>query len=207
MRVVMFYHSLISDWNHGNAHFLRGVASELIERGHEVAIYEPRDGWSLRNLIAEHGEEPIRGFQAAYPCLRSTMYDAGTLDLDRALDGADLVIVHEWNDPDLVRRIGRHRATRDSYRLLFHDTHHRAVTEPRDFAATTRSIPTTAYWLSAKCCVISTLLAGGRAASGSGTRLPVPACSGRSPPRRPKVTWCGSATLATTSAPRRFRNS
>jgi hypothetical protein len=45
MRVVLFYHSLVSDWNHGNAHFLRGVASELIARGHEVAIYEPADGW------------------------------------------------------------------------------------------------------------------------------------------------------------------
>ena len=30
MRIVMFYHSLISCWNHGNAHFLRGVVSELI---------------------------------------------------------------------------------------------------------------------------------------------------------------------------------
>ena len=41
MRVVMFYHSLISDWNHGNAHFLRGVVSELRARGHEVIVYEP----------------------------------------------------------------------------------------------------------------------------------------------------------------------
>ena len=30
MRVVMFYHSLLSDWNHGNAHFLRGIVSELL---------------------------------------------------------------------------------------------------------------------------------------------------------------------------------
>ena len=29
MRFVMFYHSLVSDWNHGNAPFLRGVASAL----------------------------------------------------------------------------------------------------------------------------------------------------------------------------------
>ena len=26
MRIVMFYQTLVSDWNHGNAHFLRGVA-------------------------------------------------------------------------------------------------------------------------------------------------------------------------------------
>jgi len=36
MRVVMFYHSLVSDWNHGNAHFLRGVVTELLRREHEV---------------------------------------------------------------------------------------------------------------------------------------------------------------------------
>ena len=55
VRIVMFYHSLVSDWNHGNAHFLRGVCSELLARGHDVAVYEPRDAWSVQNLIAEHG--------------------------------------------------------------------------------------------------------------------------------------------------------
>jgi spore maturation protein CgeB len=40
----MFYHSLLSDWNHGNAHFLRGTVRELIRRGHEVVVYEPKDG-------------------------------------------------------------------------------------------------------------------------------------------------------------------
>src|SRR6185312_4974216 len=128
MRIVLFYHSLISDWNHGNAHFLRGVASELISRGHDVSVYEPADAWSVRNLIAEHGEAPLEKFRAAYPGLSSTRYDLETLDLDTALADADLVLVHEWNDPELVRRIGAHRA-RNDYRLLFHDTHHRLVTD------------------------------------------------------------------------------
>ena len=52
MKIVFFYHSLLSDWNHGNAHFLRGVATELVERGHEIEIYEPEEGWSLANLRA-----------------------------------------------------------------------------------------------------------------------------------------------------------
>src|SRR4029079_7398139 len=39
------------------------------------------------------------------------------------------VIVHEWNPHELVRSIGEHRATHD-YSLLFHDTHHRSVTDP-----------------------------------------------------------------------------
>lgn len=134
MRIVMLYHSLLSDWNHGNAHFLRGIASELIARGHRVEIYEPEDSWSLRSLRAEHGEEPIRRFHAAYPQLRSTQYSLATLDLDATLDDADLVIVHEWNAHELVRRIGEHRA-RNNYVLLFHDTHHRMVTQPETMAA------------------------------------------------------------------------
>lgn len=129
MRIVMFYHSLVSDWNHGNAHFLRGVATELRARGCEVSIFEPRDGWSLRNLIADHGTAPIERFHAVYPGLVSRMYDLERLDLDEALDGADLVLVHEWNEPELVARIGERRA-RGTFRLLFHDTHHRALTEP-----------------------------------------------------------------------------
>jgi spore maturation protein CgeB len=44
------------------------------------------------------------------------------------------VLVHEWNDPKLVERIGRHRDAGGAYRLLFHDTHHRAVTAPKEMA-------------------------------------------------------------------------
>src|SRR5215207_3622471 len=136
MRLVLFYHSLVSDWNHGNAHFLRGVVAELLLRGHDVRVYEPRDGWSLKNLREEHGETPLEQFRAAYPGLASTFYDLATLDLDEALDGADGVIVHEWSEHELVRHVGQHRARHGSgsYRLLFHDTHHRAVTEPASMA-------------------------------------------------------------------------
>jgi spore maturation protein CgeB len=135
MRIAFFVHSLLSDWNHGNAHFLRGVAGELISRGHDVRVFEPRDAWSLQNLLADHGQEALDGFHAAYPTLTSQRYDLATLDLDRALDGADLVIVHEWNDHGLVRRIGSHRRDGGRYRLLFHDTHHRSVTAPETMAA------------------------------------------------------------------------
>jgi len=135
MRIAFFVHSLLSDWNHGNAHFLRGVATELVSRGHEVLVHEPRDAWSLENLLTEErGREALEGFHAAYPRLSSQRYDLATLDLGRALDGADLVIVHEWNDHGLVKRIGEHRRTA-GYRLLFHDTHHRSVTAPESMAA------------------------------------------------------------------------
>jgi spore maturation protein CgeB len=131
----MFYHSLRSDWNHGNAHFLRGVVTELLARGHDVRVHEPRDGWSVTNLVAECGIEALEGFRRAYPMLRSSPYDLGTFDLDAALEGADLVLVHEWNDHALVRRIGEHRVTTGGYLLLFHDTHHRAVTDEAAMAA------------------------------------------------------------------------
>jgi spore maturation protein CgeB len=135
----MFYHSLMSDWNHGNAHFLRGVATALLAQGHEVRIYEPRDAWSAQNLAAEHGAEALDAYRRVYPSLSSIRYDLATLDLDAALDGADVVLVHEWNEHALVARIGRHRARAGApptgYRLLFHDTHHRAVTRREEMAA------------------------------------------------------------------------
>lgn len=135
MNIKMFYHSLLSDWNHGNAHFLRGIATELLSRGHGVTVYEPEDAWSLHNLLAEHGQTPIDGFRKAYPGLDSIRYDPKTLDMDEALGDSDLVIVHEWNDRDLVKRIGKHRARSHGYKLLFHDTHHRSVTDRKSMEA------------------------------------------------------------------------
>jgi spore maturation protein CgeB len=132
VRVVVFCHSLLSDWNHGNAHFLRGVASELIARGHAVRVYEPRDAWSVVNLLEQQGREAIAAFERAYPELAgtSTRYHGSELDLDVALAEADLVLVHEWNDSELVAAVGAHHALHGSYVLLFHDTHHRSVTDP-----------------------------------------------------------------------------
>ena len=129
----MFYHSLVSDWNHGNAHFLRGVAAELLARGHRVSILEPADGWSRTHLLQEQGESVLGRFARAYPTLSSEPYGSD-LDLDRVLDPADLVLVHEWTDPTLVAAIGRHRAAGGRYKLLFHDTHHRSITRPDELA-------------------------------------------------------------------------
>jgi len=131
MKIRLFYHSLVSDWNHGNAHFLRGVVSELKARRHDVVVYEPADAWSTRNLVAEHGRGPLRRFHTAYPRLRSVRYDPAHFNVERAVADADLVIVHEWNPPALIARIGEARRRRE-FVLLFHDTHHRLVS---DYAA------------------------------------------------------------------------
>src|SRR5690606_18691393 len=126
MKIVLFYHSLISDWNHGNAHFLRGIYSSLQKMGHEVVVYEPKDGWSLTSLLSEYGNNAIVEFHNNFPDLTTNFYDPKDYDLFKLLDGAELVIVHEWNDPELVREIGQFRLIKD-FTLLFHDTHHRAV--------------------------------------------------------------------------------
>jgi len=134
MRVTIFCHSLISDWNHGNAHFLRGVAMALLDRGHVVDVYEPMDSWSRKNLLQDHGRDATRQFYDAYPRLSPILYHPDHLDLERALSSTSLVLVHEWNSPELVRRIGEHRLRHSHYRLLFHDTHHRMVTDPESMA-------------------------------------------------------------------------
>jgi spore maturation protein CgeB len=132
MRIVLFCHSLVSDWNHGNAHFLRGVVSELGRRGHDVLVYEPKDGWSAENLRRDHGERALLAYRAVYPHLRSETYSLDQLRLDEMLADAHLVLVHEWSDTELVRRVGEHRKKVGDYLLLFHDTHHRMVTQPAE---------------------------------------------------------------------------
>src|ERR1700728_523186 len=124
MRVAMFYHSLVSDWNHANAHCLRGVASEFHARGHEGRIFESEDSWSRENLLRDAGESAIDGFHRAVPHLLSTRYRADDLRLEEWLDGVNIAIVHEWNHPALISAAGQHRCRNSDLRLLFHDTHH-----------------------------------------------------------------------------------
>lgn len=135
MRVVLFCHSLLSDWNHGNAHFLRGVVTELVARGHPVSVYEPHNAWSVQRLVAEHGEAPLREVLQHYPAVRPSRYRLDLLNLEAAVEGADLVLVHEWSEPELVSRLGQLRRQGGRFRLLFHDTHHRAITAPEQMAA------------------------------------------------------------------------
>ena len=134
MRFLFYTHSLVSDWNHGNAHFLRGIMRALNARGHRTLALEPEDGWSRRNLIADRGPAALAEFEAAFPDLRWQGYGAG-FDHEAALDRADVVVVHEWTDPALVARIGAHRRQGGRHRLLFHDTHHRAVSAGDQIAA------------------------------------------------------------------------
>ncbi len=154
MHLVVFTHSLVSDWNHGNAHFLRGVIRALHARGHTVEAFEPSDGWSLPNLLGDHGLAAVTDFLKHFPDLTAKFYDP-TYErfdgepLEAVLDRADAVLMHEWNHPAFVARLGRHRLARGDgargdgargssgtggFKLLFHDTHHRAATAPEQMS-------------------------------------------------------------------------
>jgi spore maturation protein CgeB len=133
MKCVLFYHAFTSCWNNGNAHFLRGYARELHALGHEVVVFEPIDGWSRLNAIRESGSQALQDIGQLFPGISIRRYDA-SLDFDEALEGADLVVVHEWNSPDVIAQIGDKRAHGAPFTLLFHDTHHRAVTAPAELA-------------------------------------------------------------------------
>lgn len=137
LRIRYFAHSWVSDWNHGNAHFLRGLVRSLIRLGHDVRCYEELGGWSLTNLVRHEGETAIQAvdeFRRLYPELNVRFYnkDANfSAFAQRELRDADLVILHEWNAPEIVNQV---LALKDrlGFRVLLHDTHHRAYTSPRD---------------------------------------------------------------------------
>jgi spore maturation protein CgeB len=132
MRFAYFTHSIVSCWNHGNAHFVRGILRELQSRGHAVRTFEPALGWSRANLVHDHGSAAIDAFGTGFPEFAPELY-GGNAELqpmlESMLDGADVVVVHEWTDPSLVAAIGGQRK-RSNFRLLFHDTHHRSVSDP-----------------------------------------------------------------------------
>ena len=70
-----------------------------------------------------------------YPLLDPHRYDLADDRLSEALDGVDAVLVHEWNDHELIARLGHMRLSGSRFVLLFHDTHHRLVTDPDTMAA------------------------------------------------------------------------
>ncbi len=81
MRIAWFAHSWLSDWNHGNAHFLRGLTRALCRRGHQLQWFEPLSGpwggWSLQNLVRQEPlrwTSALRDFNQAYPEIRPIFY-------------------------------------------------------------------------------------------------------------------------------------
>jgi spore maturation protein CgeB len=132
LRIIYLAHSLRSDWNNGNAHFLRGLLREMGLLGHRITVLEPAHGWSIENLAAEaEGARSLSNFSKVYPELDVRTYaeDEGEEQWRTYLVDADLVILHEWNPPALAQRLLKLRKEL-RYKLVFHDTHHRASSSP-----------------------------------------------------------------------------
>jgi spore maturation protein CgeB len=137
LKIRIFAHSWVSDWNHGNAHFLRGLACELGNLGHEVCCYEQVNSWSITSLLQEgpdRAAQALSKFHQAFPTLDVCFLpNDATLAhvLEQELREADLVLVHEWNPLELIVAI-LDLKDKFGFRTLFHDTHHRAYTSPQE---------------------------------------------------------------------------
>jgi spore maturation protein CgeB len=134
LRVAYLAHSLRSDWNNGNAHFLRGLMRSMVELGHDVQVFEPCTEWSIQHLREEEeGQRSLDEFSRLYPELNIFTYknfDANSLAFWRTvLKGREVVVLHEWNPPFLAQILLQLR-NELGFRLLFHDTHHRASSSP-----------------------------------------------------------------------------
>lgn len=133
-RIAYLAHSLRSDWNNGNAHFLRGLVRSLAAMGHDVNIFEHRSSWSIHNLSKESsGSDSLDQFEKTYPELCIRTYSDQQLQSSSfwksVLADRQIVILHEWNPPELASILISLRDT-TGFRLLFHDTHHRASSSP-----------------------------------------------------------------------------
>lgn len=135
LTIALFSHSLVSDWNHGNAHFLRGLMRALASMGHEVRCYEELGSWSLTNLMKHEGTRAIGAidaFHAAYPELDVRFYRSAHEGfqpfLQQELKDVDLVLLHEWNSPAVVNWVLDHKE-KCGFIALLYDSHHRAYTQ------------------------------------------------------------------------------
>jgi len=134
LRFAYFTHSVRSDWNNGNAHFVRGLLRALHSLGCEVSIFEPAHAWSIDHLREEPaGEESLHCFHAVYPELAISCYQESEVAKPcywrGTLRSLDVIIFHEWNPPALAATLLQLRQEL-GFRLLFHDTHHRASSSP-----------------------------------------------------------------------------
>jgi spore maturation protein CgeB len=134
LNIALFCHSLVSDWNHGNVHFLRGLMRELVRLGHRVRCYEELGSWSLANLMrceGERGIEAVDMFHRVYPELDVRFYKSADPGFSRFLQNelreTDVVLLHEWNQEHVVNSV---LALKEKFGFiaLLHDTHHRAYT-------------------------------------------------------------------------------
>ena len=131
MNIAFLGHSIVSDWNHGNAHFFRGLIKALSSKGHHVTFFEPTNAWSLSRLQAESARSEadlLAAFSVRFPFVTPRFYDE-TTNWRETLAPFDATLVHEWTDTPLVRALAALSPDLPGL-VLYYDTHHRPVTEP-----------------------------------------------------------------------------
>ena len=134
IRFRIFAHSWVSDWNHSSAHFLRGLVRELLRMGHEVRCYEELGSWSLSNLVKAEPElavQAVEQFRREFPELDVRFYQLGATlreTLQPELRGADVVMVHERNSPEVANAILALKPEL-GFLCLLHDTGCRALSD------------------------------------------------------------------------------
>ena len=193
VRIVYFTHSLASCWNHGNAHFLRGVLRELIARGHDVTRLRARGRLEPR----EPPRRPRRGGPRRLPRrlsrapLRTPSAPASTRPRPAPAPTSSSCTsgtTRRWS-PRSARAPATAAASRCSSTT---PTTARSATRRRSAPST--SPATTACSPSARRSPRSTAAGAGATASSSGTRPPTPRSSTR--PREPQpragLVWIGN---------------
>ena len=201
MRFLFYTHSLVSDWNHGNAHFLRGVMRELEAPGMRCEALEPEDGWSRTNLVADQGDDADASVPQDLPESEWQVYGE-SFDHGRAVAQADVVIVHEWTDPALVARIGRHAPQRRRFSRCCSTT--RITARSATAADIARLLDLDDYdgvLAFGEALRQRYLAAGWGDGSSPGTRRRTPAVPPAATRSNARATSSGSATGATASAP------
>jgi spore maturation protein CgeB len=91
----------------------------------------------LSNLVRNEGEKAVTAiddFRRLFPDLSVQFYNNDHTFSQFAaehLKESDVVIIHEWNEPQAVNSILELKK-KYGFKALLHDTHHRAYTSPRD---------------------------------------------------------------------------
>ena len=198
MKVVLFYHSLVSDWNHGNPfppwHSPRADRAWVRGRAVQAGGRLESDASPGGSRQASPRRVPGSVCRAARDHLRSS-----GLDLDRAARGRRRGHRAEWNAPELVARIRpTSRRRRRLPRLLFHG----GAPPPRDGAGPHAGIQ--ARYVRQHLAfgeVVRELYLerGWSAAPGPGVRPPICDCAGQLKVSGVRATSSGSTTGATVS--------
>lgn len=94
MRIKLFYHSKLSDWNHGNAHFLRGIVAELRSRGLDV------DAPATLHSMETNAENPFRQLVLEYDLILTYGGGGPVKHAYRQFDAKKCIPIYNALDPE-----------------------------------------------------------------------------------------------------------